>query len=117
MQAQPLLILAQHQHVANTSEQALEEFLWPEKNEIDPMILKSAAMVVADRHTAVPAARRDPCGDSGWCLETGGRRRSWRCHFRKGGPRSPDDITVADLTGVAVQDIMIAKAVVARTNR
>jgi ornithine cyclodeaminase len=87
----------------------------PEKNEIDPMILKSAGMVVADSipqcllrgeiraAIAADALRRDNVVELGNVISG------------KAGRRLPDDITVADLTGVAVQDIMIAKAVVART--
>ncbi|RUX76927.1 ornithine cyclodeaminase family protein [Mesorhizobium sp. M7A.F.Ca.US.006.04.2.1] len=87
----------------------------PEKNEIDPMILKSAALVVADSipqclvrgeiHAAIAAGvlRREDVVELGNVISG------------KAGRRSPEDITVADLTGVAVQDIMIAKAVVART--
>ena len=87
----------------------------PEKNEIDPMILKSAGMVVADSipqcllrgeiraAIAANALRRENVVELGNVISG------------KAGRRLPDDITVADLTGVAVQDIMIAKAVVART--
>jgi ornithine cyclodeaminase len=87
----------------------------PEKNEIDPAILQRAALVVADSipqcllrgeiRAAIAAGtlRRENVVELGNVI-TGKARR-----------HSPDDITVADLTGVAVQDIMIAKAVVART--
>lgn len=87
----------------------------PEKNEIDPMILKSANLVVADSipqclvrgeiHAAIAAGvlRREDVVELGNVISG------------KAGRRLPNDITVADLTGVAVQDIMIAKAVVART--
>ncbi len=87
----------------------------PEKNEIDPMILKQATLVVADSipqclvrgeiHAAIAAGAMRPEG----VVELG------NVISGKAGRRSPEDITLADLTGVAVQDIMIAKAVVART--
>jgi len=87
----------------------------PEKNEIDPAILEHAALVVADSSPqcllrgeiraaiAAGAIRQEDVVELGNVIAG------------KAGRRSPDDITVADLTGVAVQDIMIAKAVVART--
>jgi ornithine cyclodeaminase len=86
----------------------------PAKNEIDPAILERAALVVADSipqcllrgeiRAAIAAAglRREDIVELGNVIAGRARRRS------------PDDITVADLTGTAVQDIMIAKAVVAR---
>lgn len=88
----------------------------PEKNEIDPAILKRAALVVADSipqcllrgeiRAAIAARvlRREDIVELGNVIAG------------KANPRSPDDITVADLTGVAIQDIMIAKAVAARAN-
>jgi ornithine cyclodeaminase len=87
----------------------------PEKNEIDPAILERAALVVADSipqcllrgeiraAIAAGALKREDIVELGNVIAGKARRRS------------PDDITVADLTGVAVQDIMIAKAVVALT--
>jgi ornithine cyclodeaminase len=87
----------------------------PEKNEIDPLILKSAGTVVADSipqcllrgeiraAIAADVLRRENVVELGNVISG------------KAGRRGPDEITVADLTGVAVQDIMIAKAVVART--
>ena len=81
------------------------------------MILKSAAMVVADSipqcllRGEIRAAIAAGVSRQGGVVEVGDVISG------KAGRRSPDDITVADLTGVAVQDIMIAKAVVARTNR
>ncbi|MER9435853.1 ornithine cyclodeaminase family protein [Mesorhizobium sp. M0618] len=86
----------------------------PEKSELDPMLLRNASMVVADSiqqcllrgeiHTAIGAGAID--GDR--VVELG------NVISGKVAQRSRADITVADLTGVAVQDIMIAKAVVAR---
>jgi ornithine cyclodeaminase len=87
----------------------------PEKHEIDPAILAHAALVVADSipqcllrgeiRAAIAAGvlRREDVVELGNVIAGKARRRS------------PDDITVADLTGVAIQDIMIAKAVAART--
>jgi ornithine cyclodeaminase len=87
----------------------------PEKNEIDPAILERAALVVADSipqcllrgeiraAIAAGAVRREDVVELGSVIA--GKART----------RLPEDITVADLTGVAVQDIMIAKAVIART--
>jgi len=86
----------------------------PEKNEIDPAILARANLVVADSipqcllrgeiraAIAAGALRPEDVVELGNVIAGAARRRS------------SDDITVADLTGVAVQDIMIAKAVVAR---
>jgi ornithine cyclodeaminase len=87
----------------------------PEKNEIDPVILEHAALVVADSipqcllrgeiraAIAAGALRREDIVELGNVIAGKARRRA------------PDDITVADLTGVAIQDIMIAKAVATRT--
>jgi ornithine cyclodeaminase len=86
----------------------------PEKHEIDSAILAHAALVVADSipqcllrgeiHAAIAAGalRREDIVELGTVIDGKARRRS------------PDDITVADLTGVAIQDIVIAKAVAAR---
>jgi ornithine cyclodeaminase len=86
----------------------------PEKNEIDPAILARANLVVADSipqcllrgeiraAIAAGALRPENVVELGNVIAGAARRRS------------SDDITVADLTGVVVQDIMIAKAVVAR---
>lgn len=87
----------------------------PHKTEIDPAILRRAGLVVADSipqcllrgeiRAAIDAGAIGPDN----VIELGSLIAG------KAGRRAPDDITVADLTGVAVQDIMIAKAVVART--
>jgi len=86
----------------------------PEKNEIDPAILGRAALVVAD---SVPQCLLR--GEIRAAIAAGALRREDVVELGNviagtARPRSPDDITLADLTGVAVQDIMIAKAVVAR---
>ena len=88
----------------------------PEKNEIDPAILERAALVVAD---SIPQCLLR--GEIRAAIAAGALRRADVVELGnviagKARRRSPDDITVADLTGVAIQDIMIAKAVVARTN-
>jgi ornithine cyclodeaminase len=90
----------------------------PEKNEIEPAILERAALVVADSipqcllrgeiRAAIAANALRPEG-----IVELGNVITGKAAYR----RSPNDITVADLTGVAVQDIVIAKAVVAATTR
>jgi ornithine cyclodeaminase len=87
----------------------------PEKAELDPEVLGAASAVVAD---SIPQ-----------CLVRGEIHRALKAGAisekslvelgavisgKAKGRRSENDITVADLTGVAVQDIMIAKAVLAR---
>ena len=84
----------------------------PEKQELDPAILEKADIVVADSieqclsrgeiHKALAAGRlqREKVRELGRVITDKGLQRT-----------SDDQITVADLTGVAVQDIQIAKAV------
>lgn len=85
----------------------------PEKQELDPAIFAKADLVVAD-HLSQCAER----GELRTALATGvigkDRIRELGDILRDPPPRAPSAITVADLTGVAVQDIMIAKAVLAR---
>jgi ornithine cyclodeaminase len=84
----------------------------PEKQELDPAILRDAEVVVADSISQ--------------CMERGEIFRAIQCGMLKKenvkelgkvisgqekGRTSGDQITVADLTGVAVQDINIAAAV------
>ena len=86
----------------------------PEKNELDPGLLRRADRVVADSkaqcvtrgeiHQAIKAGAID----EGKIVELGAIVGGMAA-----GRSSQADITIADLTGVAVQDIMIAKAVVA----
>jgi ornithine cyclodeaminase len=83
-----------------------------EKQELDPAILAAADIVVADSlsqcrergeiHQALKAGaiRVDKPIEIGRIIADAGR-----------GRQSDDQITVADLTGLAVQDIMIAEAV------
>jgi len=84
----------------------------PDKQELDPGILSRADLVVADSveqclvrgeiHQAIQARRleKDQICELGQIIS--GRAR---------GRESEDQITVADLTGVAVQDMAIAQAV------
>ena len=84
----------------------------PEKNELDPKILQKADIVVADSisqcllrgeiHQALKAGvlEKERVVELGNVIAKPELRRT-----------SEDQITVADLTGVAVQDIQIAKAV------
>ena len=84
----------------------------PDKQELDPAILAKADVIVADSlsqcrlrgeiHKALEAGRirEDRCVELGAIIS--GRAR---------GRTSESQITVADLTGVAVQDIKIATAV------
>ncbi|MGZ5478378.1 MAG: ornithine cyclodeaminase family protein [Candidatus Aminicenantales bacterium] len=83
-----------------------------EKQELDAMILARADRVVVDslsqselrgevyRAVSAGVLRRDRLIELGRVIEDPGLRRA-----------SNDEITVADLTGVAVQDIMISQAV------
>jgi ornithine cyclodeaminase len=84
----------------------------PEKQELDPAILQMADIVVADSieqclsrgeiHKALQAGQlhREKIRELGRVIADTSLQRT-----------SDDQITVADLTGVAVQDIQIAKAV------
>jgi len=87
----------------------------PEKSELHPALLAKASLVVADSisqcrvrgevHYALAAGLIDEAD----LVELGAVASGAAT-----GRRSESDITIADLTGVAVQDIMIAKAVLAR---
>jgi ornithine cyclodeaminase len=84
----------------------------PEKQELDPAILGKATRVVVDslsqselrgevfKALGAGAIRREELVELGQVIAEERYRRA-----------SDDDITVADLTGVAVQDIQISKAV------
>ncbi|WP_280954364.1 ornithine cyclodeaminase family protein [Pseudaminobacter soli (ex Li et al. 2025)] len=86
----------------------------PEKTELDPALLGGAAIVVADSraqciergeiHHALARGeiRADAVVEIGELVD--GRRFE----------RRPEDITIADLTGVAVQDIVLARAICRR---
>ncbi len=84
----------------------------PEKQELDPAVLAKADIVVADSISQcmergdIAHAVREGLINENSLVELG--------HIISGNARgrtSQDQITVADLTGVAVQDIQIAKAV------
>jgi len=84
----------------------------PEKNELDPLILEKADIVAADSisqclgrgeiHQAIKAGaiKEDKIHELGTVIQNAALQRI-----------SEDQITVADLTGVAVQDIQISAAV------
>jgi ornithine cyclodeaminase len=84
----------------------------PEKNELDPRILQKADIVAADSisqcllrgeiHQALKAGvlEKERVVELGNVIVNPGLRRT-----------SEEQTTIADLTGVAVQDIQIAKAV------
>lgn len=86
----------------------------PEKQELDPLILARASRVVVD---SVPQCRLR--GEAHRALVTGTIDEAKLEEIgdivlgRRPGRTATDDITVFDATGVAVQDIQIAKAVAA----
>ena len=83
-----------------------------EKRELDGAILANADLVVAD---SIPQCRER--GEIAWCLREGTVSEGELVELgsiisgKSPGRTSGDQITVADLTGVAVQDIQIATAV------
>lgn len=84
----------------------------PEKNELDPRILEKADIVVADsisqclERGEIHHALKAGLIDKGKIVELG------KAITQKELQRTSDDqLTVADLTGVAVQDIQIAKGI------
>ncbi|WP_299951549.1 ornithine cyclodeaminase family protein [uncultured Ruegeria sp.] len=87
----------------------------PEKTEIAPAILAMADVVVADSlvqcdlRGEIYQARRAGIPLQGKAIELGNVIAG-----RSIGRQSDDQVTIADLTGVAVQDIAIAKAVLGR---
>lgn len=87
----------------------------PEKNEVDPDLLRRAHRIVADSKAQclvrgeIHQAIRAGAIDDGAIVELGSVIAG-----TTQGRTEEAQITIADLTGVAVQDIMIAKAVVAR---
>ena len=86
----------------------------PQKQELDPLILQKADLVVAD---SIPQCRER--GEIAKALGAGALHEDQIVELgeiisgRVRGRTARDQITVADLTGVAVQDIQIAKAVCA----
>ena len=83
-----------------------------EKRELDGAILASADLVVAD---SLPQCRER--GEIAWCLREGsvfGKKLVELGNIisgRASGRTSSEQITMVDLTGVAVQGIQIATAV------
>ena len=86
----------------------------PSKQELDPAILAKADLVVAD---SIPQCLER--GEIAKALVAGTLQKNRIIELgeivsgRAQGRTTPDQVTVADLTGVAVQDIQIAKAVCA----
>jgi len=84
----------------------------PEKNELDPRILQQADIVVADSISQCLSR-----GEIYQSIKAGLLRKENLVELgnvivnRGLGRTSDDQLTVADLTGVAVQDIQISKAV------
>lgn len=84
----------------------------PQKNELDPHILRQADIVVADS-----IEQSHSRGEVFRAVKTGVLSRDHVLELghviadKKLGRTGEDQISVADLTGVAVQDIQIAKAV------
>ncbi len=84
----------------------------PEKQELDPLILRDAHLVVADSISQckvrgeIAHAMREGLVEERDLVELGDVISG-----KAPGRTSDDQVTVADLTGVAVQDIQIAKAV------
>jgi ornithine cyclodeaminase len=84
----------------------------PEKQELDPAILQKADIVVADSIEQCLSRGEIHKALAAGCLQREKVRELGRVITDKSLQRTSDDqITVADLTGVAVQDIQIAKAV------
>jgi ornithine cyclodeaminase len=90
----------------------------PEKNELDPAILKKADIVVSD---SLPQS--ETRGEVCKAVEAGMLDRKNVIELGhviaegKKARRDDTQITVADLTGVAVQDIQIAKAVLEQSEK
>jgi ornithine cyclodeaminase len=87
----------------------------PGKQELDPALFARASLVVADS--------RAQCADHGElahavaasAVALDGVRELGAVLAEPSAPRAPDAITICDLTGVAVQDIVIAQHVLRRT--
>jgi ornithine cyclodeaminase len=83
-----------------------------DKIELDPIIIKNADIVVSDSipqsqsRGEIFQARNHQCLDSTKLVELGTLIQNLKL-----GRKNDQQITVADLTGVAVQDIMIAAAI------
>jgi ornithine cyclodeaminase len=86
-----------------------------EKTELDPAILAAATAVVADsRLQCLTRGEIHHAIAAGAIVEAGIVELGDVISGKARGRTSDDDITVADLTGVAVQDIVIAKAILTR---
>ena len=87
----------------------------PEKTELSPDLLARADAVVADsRAQCLVRGEVHHALGAGAIAEDKVVELGDVIAGRAPGRRSPADITVADLTGVAVQDIVVVKAVLAR---
>ena len=82
----------------------------PQKNELDPALLVRADRFVCDRRS-----QSVMLGEIRAAIAAGSVPQDWQvdelgeiCAGRKPGRRSPDEITVCDLTGTGVQDTAIA---------
>ncbi len=86
----------------------------PTKQELDPAILARADLVVGDSISQC-RERGEICKalEAGLLDENNIIELGWIINGKRQGRSSDSQITVADLTGVAVQDIQIAKAVCA----
>ena len=84
----------------------------PEKQELDPAILRKADLVVADSISQCIVRGEIAHALRGGFIQSNGLVELGHVICGKAVGRTSDEqITVADLTGVAVQDIAIAKAV------
>ncbi len=83
-----------------------------DKQELDPAILERADLVVADsRSQCLGRGEISHAVRAGILAESDLRELGEVIRDGGGARRSDDEVTVADLTGVAVQDMQIAKAV------
>jgi ornithine cyclodeaminase len=90
----------------------------PEKNEVEPALLAKADRVVADsKAQCLVRGEIHQAIKAGALLEEKIVELGAVIADPSKGRRSEHDVTIADLTGVAVQDIMIAKAVMAHLAR
>ena len=86
----------------------------PDKNEIDPALVGRADLVVADSLSQCLLRGEVRAAIAAGALKPNDVVELGSVIAGRVPRRRANDITVADLTGVAVQDIMIAKAIVAR---
>ena len=81
------------------------------KQELDPAILRRADVLVVDSRDQCETARRAPARARAGGASGGARRRS--AAGIAAGRTSEEQLTVCDLTGVGVQDVAAANAVLA----